>query len=497
MGSLARQSTVNITLQYTGIVLGFVNVVLLYPRILAADQYGLTRLLVSISAIAAQVASLGLDNTVLRYFPYFRDPARRHRGLLGLVLLAGLAGSLLAMLVLGLFHGVLTEVFSDRNGLYGRFGLVLLPLVLAEVFFIVLRAYSRSLRRSVQPTFIRELLLRLLQMALILVQWRWTLPFGAFMMVYTAVFLACTLALLADLWRAGEFRAGLGHLRLPSRLRRSMTTYGSFALFTSLAAIAQGNLDQMMIGALLGDGLKYVAYYAVAYYFGSVIAAPSRALNQLAVPLLADAWRRRDLKTIGSLYARSAMLQLVIGAFIFVCIWASLDDLFMLLPAEYTHGQGVVMVIAAANLFSIALGLNGGIITMSRGYRFDALSSLAMLGVTALSGFFLIRSTGIVGAAWATLIALVAVNLLRLWFLYRRYGLWPFSWRTALALVPPLGVALIVPWIPLTDRPVADLVLRSLLIAALYWPAAHVLKLTPELVEMARRIGGRITPGAR
>ena len=39
-----------------------------------------------------------------------------------------------------------------------------------------------------------------------------------------------------------------------------------------------------MIGALLGDGLKNVAHYAVAFYFGSVIAAPGRALGQAAMP---------------------------------------------------------------------------------------------------------------------------------------------------------------------------------------------------------------------
>src|SRR6185436_4740761 len=105
MGSLARQSAVNIALSYVGITLGFVNVVLLYPRVLAADQFGLTRLMVSIAAVAAQAASLGLDNTVLRYFPYFRDPGRGHRGLLGMVLLVGLSGSLFAMLTLALLHG--------------------------------------------------------------------------------------------------------------------------------------------------------------------------------------------------------------------------------------------------------------------------------------------------------------------------------------------------------------------------------------------------------
>ena len=40
-----------------------------------------------------------------------------------------------------------------------------------------------------------------------------------------------------------------------------------------------------------------------------------------------------------------------------------------------------------ANLFHIALGLNGGIITMSRNYRFDAFTSL-LLVINVVANFF-------------------------------------------------------------------------------------------------------------
>src|SRR5690606_34176385 len=94
---------------------------------------------------------------------------------------------------------------ADRNALYGRYGLFVLPLVLSELFFILLRSYSRSLRRTVQPVFIREFLLRLLQTGIVLVQWARPMPFGWFMVLYTGVFLCTTLALVFDLRRAGMF----------------------------------------------------------------------------------------------------------------------------------------------------------------------------------------------------------------------------------------------------------------------------------------------------
>ncbi|MCB0813393.1 MAG: oligosaccharide flippase family protein, partial [Flavobacteriales bacterium] len=380
MASLARQATVNTVLAYVGIGLGFVNVVLLYPRVLAAEEFGLLRLLVSITAVVAQVAQLGLDNTLIRFFPYFRDPDSGHRGLPSLVLLIGLAGALVAMAVLGIFHGTFTRIFADRSNLYGLYGLYLLPLVLSEVVFILLRAYSRSLGRSVRPVFIREFGLRIGQTLLIAVQLAVEMPFSTFIAWYVAVFAAMALWLVLDIRSAGELALRSPRVRMPRRLRRSMVTYGAFTLSASLSAIVLGNLDQMMIGALLGQvALQQVAYYAVSFYFGSVISAPSRALNQPALPLLADAWKRRDMAAIDRLYGRSAMVQLVVGGFLFLCVTSGLDDLYSLLDPAYAQGREVVLLVAAANLFHIALGLNGGIITMSRNYRFDAFTSLLLL----------------------------------------------------------------------------------------------------------------------
>ena len=249
------------------------------------------------------MAQLGAENTVIRYFPYFRDAARKHRGALAMLLLFGLAMSLLAMLVLWAFHGTLTQVFADRSSLYGTYGLLLLPLVLAEVFFILLRSYSRSLRRTVQPTFIREFVLRALQAALIIAHWKLKLPFGTFMALYTSLFLLCTLTLVLDLKRSGHLKLGWNQRWLPRRLRTSMASYTVFTFAASVAGIILGNMDQIMIGAILGDqALTQVAHYAVAFYFGSVIAAPGRALQQVAAPMLADAWKRRDTAMVGQLY---------------------------------------------------------------------------------------------------------------------------------------------------------------------------------------------------
>ncbi|MBP6311365.1 MAG: polysaccharide biosynthesis C-terminal domain-containing protein [Flavobacteriales bacterium] len=492
MGIIARQATLNTLLAYLGIGLGFVNVVLLYPKVLDADQFGLTRLLVSLATIAAQVAQLGAENTVIRYFPYFRDPAKDHRGLLGMLLLFGTTIGLITMLVLGMMQGVFADIFSDRNALFVTHGWLLLPIVFSEIHFILLRSYSRSLQRTVQPSFIREFVLRLLQTGLICFQaWR-PMPFADFMLVYTGIFLLSTLLLVFDIYRAGHFKLGWAHRWLPRRLRKSMLTYSSYTLSASLAGIILGNMDQLMIGALLGDGLKYVAHYAVAFYFGSVIAAPARALQQAAVPILADAWKQNDTAKIQMLYRSSSLVQFLISGFLFLLMVTSLDGLFALLPEEYAGGAQVALVIGLSYMLTSAVQLGVGIISMSKSFRLDAISSIGMLIVNLVANFFFIRSMGIVGAAYATFLSLMLVNVFRTWILYSRYGLWPFDRRTLFVALLIIGVLGVMQYVPTLDNPYLSVIMRTAVAAAMFLPAAYALGLMKELMEFSQQIRGKV-----
>src|SRR5699024_9978259 len=95
LGVIIRQSIQNTIISYLGIILGFVATILLYPRFLTTDQYGLTRVLISISVICSQFAHLGVKNIVIRYFPYFQQSLESRGQLLSLTLLIPLGGFLL------------------------------------------------------------------------------------------------------------------------------------------------------------------------------------------------------------------------------------------------------------------------------------------------------------------------------------------------------------------------------------------------------------------
>ncbi|MBL7946082.1 MAG: polysaccharide biosynthesis protein [Flavobacteriales bacterium] len=486
MGKLARQASLNFVLTYMGLLLGFINTAILYPRILPDDHFGLTRLLVSIATMAGAFAQLGLDNTIVRYFPYFRNPSTKNNGLLTLVLVIAFAGSLIAMLFLGAFHPWVARIFGGENGLYAVYGLFSLPLVLSEVFFLVLRGYSRSLQRSVKPTFLREFVLRALQTGLIGAQAYWQFPLSLFIALFTATFLICTIWLFIDLTIQGERLVPWKQVRVPQRLRSSMVRFSAYTVAASIASVVLGSMDQLMIGALLGSAsLTQVGYYAVAFNFGAIVSAPMRALGQLGIPLLAEAWKHKDLSAIQRLYTRSVSTQFTIAGYLFLLLWVDLRDLFTFLRPEFGVAFSSALIISASSLLNMAVGLNAGIITMSRNFRFDSASSLLLLVSNAILNWFLIRWLGISGAAWSTLVSLIMVLIVRVWFLWSRFRLWPYSRKTVIIPLIVLVIGLPLLEAPMSGIPWLDILLRGVIVTVVYWSMMFWLKIAPDLSERA------------
>lgn len=494
---LARQTVLNTGLTYAGLILGFINVALLYPRFLPDDEFGLTRLLVSVATIGGALAQFGLDNTIVRYFPYFHDPGSRNRGLLSIVLLVASVGAFVAVLSIGLLHPWFTEVFSDRNGLYREYGLFAIPLIIAEVFFLAMRSYSRSMHRTVGPMFLREFVLRVLQSLLIGAHILLDFSFPVFMSCFALTFMICSGWLARDLRRTGERLVSLRAIRLPARLKRSMFVFSIWTMAASVASVVLGSLDQLMIGALLGnEALSYVGYYAVAFNFGAVVSAPMRALSQLAIPLLAEAWKRKDHSGIQRIYERSSASQFTVGGFLFLAIWVNLSSLFTLLRPEFMAGYGAALVISITSLMNMAVGLNSGIITMSRHYRVDSITSALLLVLNVVLNWFFIRRWGIEGAAWSSFASLAIVLIIRVVYLKRKFDLWPFTRRTVLVPVLIAGIGFPLRMLPSTGTTLLDMVVVSVLITLAYWPIVHWARVAPDITErvlafVAQRTGRR------
>src|SRR5688572_1349271 len=118
MGVIQRQGIRNAVITYAGIIIGFVNLIIIQPRFLTPEELGLTRVLFSFSALIASFIPLGIHNITLKYFPFYKDPEKKHSGYFGFMLLFPIIGFILVSVAILIFKNFIIGKFVENSRLF-------------------------------------------------------------------------------------------------------------------------------------------------------------------------------------------------------------------------------------------------------------------------------------------------------------------------------------------------------------------------------------------
>jgi O-antigen/teichoic acid export membrane protein len=425
LGIIVRQSISNTIVSYVGISLGFVLTILLYPHILAPEEYGLTRVLISASYMCSQFAHLGFQHLVIRYYPFFKkaDPGRH--GLLFWAFTIPFAGFLIFIAIYLLAGDLIIAYYMDQSPLFVEYFLWVIPLTLFILYFEVLNSYLRSLRDSVTGSLVNEVLQRILVIALLAVYFYNLISFGWFIALFVMSYMFQPILVAISIHRKNEFQIFPNFKIIRRKLVYGMARFSLYSLLGGLTTIIVWNVDVIMLGSMAGLG--QTAIYAIAFYIASVVNIPQRSVEKIAGPLLSDFIKNKNWHEVGSVYSKTSLNQLLAGLLIFGLIWLHLDELFLLLPDIYAAGKWVVFIIAIGKLFEAITGPNTLILLNSQHYRVSFFANIFLVFVTISANYLLIPLYGINGAAFASALALILFNLVKLIYIYYWMNLQPLS----------------------------------------------------------------------
>lgn len=470
--------------------LGYINVVLLFPKFFAPEEFGLTRVLIAVIGISAQFALFGLGSAIIRFFPRFKEgDEQKQHGLLGWALLWGMIGAVIVSLVLLISQPWIVSYYQQRSALFVNFYYLLFPFLFFETIFIALANYTRALYHAVVNVFFREVFLRALGTGLILLFYFGILDFELFMQLFIGQYGVLALGLSIYLISIGNFNLKMNRDFFTPQLKKELKQYRSYTFLSSVSALFLMNIDVIMISAMIGLG--DTAFYAVAFYIVALMNIPRNAISNIAVPVISDAWKRDDRAEIQKIYTKTSINQLLIGTLLFVGIWANEANIFHILPSEYAGGKWVLFFVGLARLADVGFGVNGGIINTSPAYKFDTYANLVLVVLTIVLNLIFIPIYGITGAAIATGISLLSFNVAKYGFLKFKFGFGPFSWKSAVTLLLG-GIAYFVSTVLPEQELLVDIALRSLIITAVFIPVAFALRLSEDANEFASTLFKKI-----
>ncbi|RIV27121.1 lipopolysaccharide biosynthesis protein [Fibrisoma montanum] len=486
MGIIKRQTIQGTIFTYAGIVVGFVTMGLLLPKVLTPDQNGLIGLLIALSIILTQFSNLGINGAGGRYFPYFRNYDQGHGGFLLLAAGVSLLGFGLSVFILWSFRPYIVAENAEKSALFVQYYYLLIPLTFFTLFFNLFDNYAKLLYDSVTGTFLQQFLQRFLLLLAVLIYWAGWITFPTLLILWMGSYFAQMALMVVKVVRDGHFTLDPKHLQLPPDLRRELFRYASLTLLTGLSSQVILHIDKYLVNDALG--LAQTGIYSISANFGTVIAAPATMLYKVSSVVIADSWKANDLNNIANIYRKSCLSQLVIGTLVFVGIAANLPSVFEILPKGYEAGYYVILWIGLGKLIDMATGVNGTILATSRYYAYDSLFFILMVAVTIATTRALIPVFGLEGAAIGAAIATALFNAARTGFVWLKFGLQPFTWRN-LAVI---GVGLLV-WVVAVQAPylsgnfwlvATDVALRSAFVAATFVGLVYVLKISPDMNQL-------------
>lgn len=493
MGSIRKKGIITTIIIYFGFLLGALNI-FFYFKYFRADYVGLTRVLLDIAVLLSSYAIVGTNSVVTKFYPYYRSFHKENKSeLLTIAFFFSSLACLLLLAISPLTEPLIMRKFIVKAPLLVNYFYLAYPLTFGLVFFQVLEAQTWNINKAVLSNFLKEVLFRIFNTILILLFIAKLISFHTYAELFGWQYAGIFIVLLIYLIYTKQLRMSFKISSLTKRLWNRMLPYALFILAGNIITVLSSTIDGIIISSF--DGLDYAAVFMIAQYIASIIVVPYRTAASMSSPIIAQAWKDKDMAKLDSVYRKTALNLLIAGSFIFTIIWINYDDAFRLIKPEpiYYLGKPVVLALGLYQIIELGTGMNSSIIINSRRWKFELYSNMVLLVCTLPITYFLIKYFGMIGAAFATLVSRTIFNGLRYGFLWKVYNLQPFTWKTALAVLIPIVTYAVVHFTINLSNPLLNMVVRSTVFVVLY----AFLLLQLRVSEDVQQVYGTILKRAR
>jgi len=459
------------------------GVAILMARFLAAEQFGIYSLGLTVTEIVAALGGLGLGTALVRYIPAMRRRSDQ-AGIWGTLQLGigipAVMSIILAIALFALADPIAQHILHDSR--------MASPLRLMS-FFIpfytwtdMVAAATRGFR-NMKFTVVSQLVTQpLVKLSII----------GVFVILGLNATRALTAAGISQVVTAALLLYFLSRqfpLNLPLReARREPKEMLRFSLPVYLSGILNTFGEQLQVLIVAGFTNVYGAgVYALAQHatrFGELF---QRAVTMSAQPIFSELFSENKREELARLYQATTRWTFSLNLPLFLILILLPSSVLAVFGNSYAGGVVVLVILAWRCAIGTATGMCSSILDMTGYTALKLVNSVIRVAVSLGLGLWLIPKWGIVGGAAAALIADATDGLLRLVEIYILHRMLPFD-RTflkpiAAALASVAVVFLLAQWLP-THPPSLYAAIQMTMLFSVYFGMNLVLGLPPEELKM-------------
>ena len=441
MGIIQRQAIKNNIVSVLAVGVGVVSTLVVYPKDEALQGYIVA--IASWALLLVPFVALGTTAVMVRFLPSLEGDRVAAAGQLFTRAAAVMTA---VLLLLASVNGLVGDMairwlqsWGVANGVLAENRWTILGVLAALSYGGLVTTHLVNFKRIALPVVFNNLLVKVATPLLFLLIFYgladrvWLNP--GIVVVYSLA-LAGVIAYAVYL---GVLRLRWGKLKLKGVTTDDLYRLAAYSVFGAVGGRLAIYIDAITVNDILGE--SETGIYAFSTFVVSVIVIPNVAINSITSPIVAEAWKDRDISQLGFLYRQSSLVLFALGGLIYagalIClpfVYEWTDNL-----GKYTAGYYVVVFLGVAKLFDLLTSINGNLIGMTDYYRWNVvfIMALGLLNVALNYTFIAVLEMGITGAAIATMLSSVLYNVLKVLLIWWKMGLQPLTTGhlfTALAL---------------------------------------------------------------
>ncbi len=480
MGIVLKQSLNNTIITYLGFGIGALNVLFLYTNFMSDEYYGLINVILSAATILMPILAFGVPNALVKFYSGFTDEGHTDN-FLTLMLLLPLALILPIALLSYFAYNAIGSFLATENPIVKGYVWYIFLIGMCMAYFEVFYAWAKVQMKSVFGNFLKEIFCRIGQTVLLFLLYFEEINIDFFLMGLVGLYV---LRMLLMKFYAYYLRMPKFGFRLPENAG-TIVKYSALIILGGSAAIILLEVDKVMINQFIP--IKNVAYYSVAGFMAVAVAVPVRAMHQITYPLTAKLLNKKDDFGLLQLYRKSSLTLFIISGLLFVLLLLNLNDIYVLLPDNYSTGIQIVFWIGLAKVFDALMGNSNSILYNSDYYQAILFMGVGLAILTILLNIWLIPNYGLNGAAIASFMAFFVYNVVKLFYIKSKFRMAPFTTETIKVAALLLALALIFYFIQFPFHPLLNIALKSLLMTVFYLGALYRFKISEDVYGVLRK----------
>ena len=478
MGIVLKQSFRNTLILIVGFAVGGVNALFLYTKFLEGEYYGLIIFLLSSSVLILPLVVYGMQHAVVKYFSSYNSKSERD-SLLSWSVIAPIFIIIPIGFIGTVFYEAISTALSLKNELIKEYAYLIFLVAVFMGYFEVFYAWTKVQMDSVFGNFIKEVFARVgVTILLFSVYYKWI---DTNQFIYGVVIIYFLRMLLMKIYALSIYMPKFT-LKIPHNFKEVLH-YSMYLILAGSAGSILLEIDKFMIPQV--EKLAELAYYSVGVFIASTIGIPNRAMQQITNPITAKDLNSNDMEAVEKLYKQSSINLLLIGGLLFLLINLNISDMYLIInEPNYSVAVWVVLMISISELYKLALGTNGAILTNSKYYKIFFYFSLAMAGTVIVLNHYLIELLGINGAALATLITILIFNTIKVFYIKSKLNMQPFTKKT----IAVLGIIVLLfglfYFVELPFNPWINIIVKSGIITVVFTVIIYFSKISTEVNEL-------------